>query len=65
MTDKKTNAVLAEQCLSNDVRSNDHGNQATLILVSTLSRVKSVFMSMRACLVSLYTVPRKLRGIES
>lgn len=37
----------------------------TFILVSTLSRVKSVFMSMRACRVSLYTVPRKLSGIES
>lgn len=39
--------------------------QVTLILVSTLSRVKRVFMSIRACLVSLYTVPRKLRGRES
>lgn len=37
----------------------------TLILVSTLSRVKRVFMSIRACLVSLYTVPRKLSGRES
>ncbi len=33
--------------------------------MSTLSRVKSVFMSMRACRVSLYTVPRKFSGIES
>lgn len=39
--------------------------QVTLILVSTLSSVKRVFMSIRACRVSLYTVPRKLRGRES
>ncbi len=41
------------------------GRRVTLILVSTLSRVKRVFMSIRACRVSLYTVPRKLRGRES
>lgn len=41
------------------------GWQVTLIFVSTFRRVKRVFMSMRACLVSLYTVPRKLRGRES
>lgn len=41
------------------------GRDVTLILVSTLSSVKSVFMSISACLVSLYTVPRKLRGRES
>lgn len=41
------------------------GCDVTLILVSTLSSVKSVFMSISACLVSLYTVPRKLRGRES
>lgn len=37
----------------------------TLILVSTLRRVNKVFISIRACLVSLYTVPRKFRGRES
>lgn len=41
------------------------GRQVTLIFVSTLSSVKRVFMSIRACRVSLYTVPRKLSGRES
>lgn len=48
-----------------DVEAAVSRRQVTLILVSTLSSVKRVFMSIRACRVSLYTVPRKLSGRES
>ena len=49
----------------NRIGTNSLNTLLTLIRVSTLSRVNKVFISISACLVSLYTVPRKLRGNES
>ena len=39
--------------------------KTTFMLELRLNRSNNCCMSMRDCLISLYTVPRKLRGIES